>query len=109
MARYLAVSPVQKEGRPIVRYGPGDAGDASAEPPSVPAGQRLIAVVNNGAWQAAIDVTFPASYSRILRRYREGIWTAMDLYCLDEQRADEIEDARRVLMNGQPVQDPGRR
>lgn len=109
MPRYLAVTAVQKEGERVARYGPGDAATIAAEPPPVAAGKRLVAVVNNGAWQSAIDVTFPAFYERILRRYREGTWQAMELYCLDEERADEIEDGRRVLMNGQPVQDPGRR
>jgi hypothetical protein len=101
MARYLAVVPVQTEGRTIRR--PED--DA---PPPVPAGDRLVAVVNNGEWQSAVDVTFPAVYERLHRRYREGTWTAMDLYLLDEQRAAQIEDGRRVLMNGKPVPDPGR-
>jgi len=109
MARYLAVTAVQKEGQRVARYGPGDAANAGAEQPPVAAGQRLIAVVNNGAWQSAIDVTFPAFYERILRRYRDGTWHALELYCLDEERAGELEDGRRVLMNGQPVQDPGRR
>jgi hypothetical protein len=32
----------------------------------------------------------------------------MELFFIDEQRAAQIEDGRRVLMSGQPVQDPGR-
>ncbi len=109
MARYLAVVAVQTEGQRIARFGAGDAPDSATERPPVAAGKRLIAVVNNGTWQSAIDVTFPASYDRILCRYREGTWKAVDLYCLDEERASELEDGRRVLMNGQPVQDPGRK
>jgi hypothetical protein len=33
----------------------------------------------------------------------------MELYTLDAERAAAHEDGRRVLMNGQPVLDPGRR
>ena len=62
MARYLAVAAVRKEGRRI-------AGDGTAQPPAVAQGERLIAIVNNGEWQSAIDVTFPVFYDRIYRRY----------------------------------------
>jgi hypothetical protein len=55
-----------------------------------------------------LDVTFPTSYHSVYRRYREGTWKAMELFFIDEQRAAQIEDGRRVLMSGQPVQDPGR-
>lgn len=101
MARYLAVGTVQTEGRSIPRPAPD-------LPPPIPDGSRLVAVVNNGEWQSALDVTFPAVYEKVHRRHQEGIWTAMDLYLIDARRADEIEDGRRVLMNGQPVKDPGR-
>jgi hypothetical protein len=104
MARYLAVVTVQTEGRRI----PPPALDRPDLPPSIPVGSRLVAVVNNGEWQSALDVTFPAVYEKVHRRHQEGTWKAMDLYLIDARRADEIEDGRRVLMNGQPVKDPGR-
>ena len=103
MARYLAVPAVRELGR-CIGIGRPDAGDA----PAVPRGERLVAVVNNGEWQSALDVTFPTSYHSVYRRYREGTWKAMELFFIDEHRAAQIEDGRRVLMSGQPVQDPGR-
>lgn len=103
MARYLAVMAVRAEGRRLAAASP-----LAAEPPAVAPGERLVAVVNNGEWQSAIDVTFPAFYARVHRRYCEGVWKAMDLYRIDEKRAAELEDGRRILMNGQPVPDPGR-
>lgn len=109
MARYLAVAAVQRDGRKIAGHGASDVPPIGAEQPTIARGERLVAVVNNGQWQSAIDVTFPDFYDRVYRRYREGIWKGMDLYCLDEERAAQIEDGRRVLMNGQPVPDPGRR
>ena len=109
MARYLAVAAVQREGRKALRSTTDDGAEATAEQPGIAPGERLIAVVNNGEWQSAIDVTHSIFYEKIYRRYREGIWKAMDLYYLDEKRADEMEDGRRVLMNGQPVPAPARK
>ena len=108
MARYLAVVAVQREGLQIASCGACDPPQAGEKQPAVAQGRRLIAVVNNGEWQSAIDVTFRASYDRVYRRFREGIWKRMDLYSLDERRAAELEDGRRILMNGQPAPDPAR-
>ncbi len=106
MARHFSVLAIQAEGRKI----PIDRADGThlPVPPRVPDGNRLVAVVNNGEWQSAVDVTYPAVYQKVGRRYQEGIWKAMDLYLIDERRAVQIEDGRRVTMNGQPVKDPGR-
>jgi hypothetical protein len=109
VARYFAVLAVQTEGQKL-RYTAIDGadGDGLPDPPKIPAGSRLVAVVNNGEWQSALDVTYPSVYQKVYRRYQEGTWKAMDIYLIDEHRADQIEDGRRVMMNGQPVQDPGR-
>jgi|SRR6185312_5370832 hypothetical protein len=107
MARYLAVVAVQTEGRKVLGVNrPGD--DVPAQAPRIPDGDRLVAVVNNGTWQSALDVTYPSTYERVYRRYRDGTWKAMELFFVPEQRAAQIEDGRRVLMNGQPVKDPAR-
>jgi hypothetical protein len=109
MARYFAVVAVQTEGRRIAHAAIDEPNeDLFPDPPQIPEGSRLVAVVNNGEWQSALDVTFPTVYQRVRRRYQEGTWTAMDLFLIDERRAAEIEDGRRVLMNGQPVQGPRR-
>jgi hypothetical protein len=106
MARYLAVVPLQTEGKPVSL----DASvTGSDDQPSVPPGMRLAAVVNNGEWQSALDVTFPSVYQNLRDRCRAGIWKEMQLYLIGEERSYEIEDARRVLMNGQPVKEPRRR
>lgn len=109
MPRYLAVTSVQQEGRPIDIGNDASVQDAAPfDQPAVPSGTRLVAVVNNGEWQAAIDVTHPDFYARLRRRCDEGVWQAMSLYLVDEERAAQIEDGRRVLMNGKAVPDPGR-
>jgi hypothetical protein len=109
MGRYLAVVAVQTEGRKVLAKDvnqPG--GEVPTQAPQVASGDRLVAVVNNGTWQSALDVTYPAAYERVYRRYRDGTWKAMELFFVPEQRAAQLEDGRRVLMNGQPVQSPER-
>jgi len=109
MARHFAVLAVQAEGQKLAHPAMERADrDDLPDLPKIPAGSRLVAVVNNGQWQSALDVTYPSVYQKVCRRHREGTWKAMDLYLIDERRANQIEDGRRVMMNGQPVQDPGR-
>jgi hypothetical protein len=98
---YLSVAGVQAEATPIPT--PADTAD-----PAVPAGLRMIAVVNNGAWQSALDVSYPETYRRLRRHVAEGVWQDLQLYQLDEQRALALADGQRATMQGQPVPDPGR-
>jgi hypothetical protein len=105
MPRYLAVAPVRAEGTPVT-LGAGDSETALSL--GVPCGQRLIAVVNNGSWQTALDVTFPQNLERIMRRCRDGVWRELVLYLLPEERAAEIADGRRATMAGEPVHKPVR-
>jgi len=105
MARHLHVVTVQKEGRKLARWTAADR-ESEIAAPAVESGSRLIAVVNNGAWQAAIDVTHPSFFERIRGRYMDGTWHEMALYAINENRAAQIEDGRRILMNGMPVRDP---
>jgi len=109
MARHFAVLAVQTEGQKLSHAVIERADRALLRaPPPIPNGSRLVAVVNNGEWQSAVDVTYPAVYQRVGRRYQDGTWKVMDLFLIDERRAAEIEDGRRVTMSGQPVKDPGR-
>jgi hypothetical protein len=109
MARHFAVLAVQAEGQRLSHPAIDRTdGDGLPDLPKIPAGSRLVAVVNNGEWQSALDVTYPSVYQKVYRRHQEGIWNRMDLYLIDEGRANQIEDGRRVMMNGQPVHDPGR-
>ena len=98
MARYLNVVVVRELGRRLEQ-----GAVACADHPLVPEGDRLVAVVHNGEWQSAVDVTYPAALERLRRRCAEGIWREMELYLLDEERARESEDGRRFLMSGLPV------
>jgi hypothetical protein len=104
MPRYLTVAIVQAEGVLV----PLREHDEAIQAHRVPSGQRLVAVVNNGSWQAALDVSFPENLERILRRCRDGIWQDLALYLLPEKRVAEIGDGRRATMSGEPVREPER-
>src|ERR1700755_569529 len=99
MARHFAVLAVQAEGQKLSHPAIDRAdGDGLPKFPKIPAGSRLVAVVNNGEWQSALDVTYPSVYQKIYGRYQEGIWSTMDLYLVEEGRANQIVDGRRVMM-----------
>jgi hypothetical protein len=106
MPRYLTAAPVQAEGIPVAL---GADEVATAQPVHVPPGQRLVAVVNNGSWQVALDVTFPENLKRIMRSRNDGVWQELALYLLPEERTEEISDGRRSTLAGEPVQEPVRR
>lgn len=106
MARHLNVVSVQSEGRKLACWTAADGASGPADRPDIPDGCRLVAVVNNGEWQSAIDVTHASFFERIRRRCIERVWTEMALYVIDEDRAVQIEDGRRILMNGLPVREP---
>jgi hypothetical protein len=106
MARHFHVVAVQSEGQKLAVWTAADRASAAPAPPDVPPGSCLIAVVNNGEWQSAIDVTHPSFFERVRGRYMDGTWHEMALYLLDGERANRIEDGRRILMNGMPVRDP---
>jgi len=107
MPRHLAVSAVQREGTAVGDWA-ATRGSLPPDRPQVPNGACLVAVVNNGEWQSAVDVTYPGYYERLVRRCAEGVWRAMSLYLVDGERAVALEDGRRVLMDGTPIRDPGR-
>jgi hypothetical protein len=101
MPLYLAVGAVLAEGEPVPV--PTDVSKLPMSP-----GRRLVAVVHNGEWQSALDVSHPASYDKLRQRIAEGVWHGLRLYSVAAERVLELADGRRVTMEGLPVPDPGR-
>src|SRR5258706_13865511 len=99
MARHFAVLAVQAEGQKL-SHPPIDRadGDGLADPPKIPAGSRLVAVVNNGEWQSALDVTYPSVYQKVYRRYQERSWNTMEIFLIDERPGHQIEGGRPGMM-----------
>jgi len=101
MPLYLAVGAVLAEGDSVPV--PSDASGLPMSP-----GRRLVAVVHNGEWQSALDVSHPAAYDKLRKRIAEGVWHDLRLFSLSAERVVELADGRRVTMDGLPVPDPGR-
>jgi hypothetical protein len=101
MPLYLTVGAVLAEGEPVPV--PTDVSKLPMSP-----GRRLVAVVHNGEWQSALDVSHPASYDKLRQRIAEGVWHGLRLYSVAAERVLELADGRRVTMEGLPVPDPGR-
>jgi hypothetical protein len=75
MARQFSVLAVQAEGQKLSPPAIDRSdGNGLPDPPNIPEGSRLVAVVNNGEWQSALDVTYPSVYQKVYRRHQEGIW-----------------------------------
>lgn len=78
MGTYLGVNAVKNHGVYM--------GHASSNKPSIPFGERLIAVLSNGVWQTAPDVTRDFEYKHFYDSYAQGYWLAMHLYRLEESK-----------------------
>ena len=85
MGTYLGVTAVQRNGQPVQLY-------TGSTQPTVPQGKRLIAIMDNGVWKIAPDVTRPSEYAEFHRNYSQGNWLAMKLYLLDESKVAECPD-----------------
>ncbi len=90
MGTYLGVRAVEHLGRPTnLSYN-------SNNQPLIPSGKRLIAVMNNGLYKIAPDVTRPSEYKEFYDCYAKGIWIAMHLYLLEENEVTKCPDEGRV-------------
>lgn len=85
---YLGVNAVKKKGE--------SQGLAFGTQPFVPMGKRLVAIVNNGVYQVAPDVTESREYDHFYESYAQGHWLRMDLYLLPEDLVKECPDEGQV-------------
>lgn len=92
MAKYLGVRAVEAKGQKI-------QGHLSEKQPIVPNGKRLIAILQNGVWKIAPDVTHPAEYAELYKSYSQGNFLGGELYLLDENLLAQCPDEGRVNLN----------
>lgn len=88
MGTYLGVNAVKNHGVYM--------GYAQEQKPITPPNNRLVAVLNNGVWQVAPDVTRDSEYKHFFDSYAQGNWLAMQLYRLEESKVALCPDEGRV-------------
>ncbi len=87
MGTYLGVRAVERLGKPVYSH---------SSRPEIPSGQRLIAVMDNGLYKIAPDVTRPSEYKEFYDCYAQGQWIEMHLYLLEEDKVAQCPDEGRV-------------
>ncbi len=88
MGTYLGVDAVKNHGVYM--------GNAQKSKPLTPSNSRLVAILNNGVWQTAPDVTRDSEYKYFYDSYAQGNWLAMQLYRLEESKVALCPDEGRV-------------
>lgn len=90
MGQYLGVTAVEEKGEHI--------GTMRKDQPQIPQDQRLIAIVSNGLWKVAPDVTSSSEYDHFFQSYRKGSWVKIDLFLLHENEIENCPDEGRVYV-----------
>lgn len=68
----------------------------NAKQPNVPVDKRLIAVIGNGLFKIAPDVTSPSEYDEFYHQYSSGYWLTFATYLLTEDQLKDCPDEGRV-------------
>ena len=91
MGTYLGVNSVVKYAGafgPIIHV--------NEKQPEVPKGRFLVAVVCNGVWSIAPEVTDEIEYNELYNSYCAGNWLSFKLYAIKEEDRDKCPDEGRV-------------
>jgi len=88
MGSYLGVKAVEAKGKIVYAM--------NGAQPNIPNGNRLIAVLSNGLWKIAPDVTDPSEFKSFYGYYSQGYYLSMELYLLPESQVAECPDEGRV-------------
>lgn len=87
MSEYFGVSKVQEIGQRV------DLPDGKRQrQPLIPVGKSLIAVVGNGLWKIAPDVTDLMAYEYFRESHEIGVWATLELYLLTHEQLCECPD-----------------
>jgi len=69
---------------------------ATERQPPVYSDDVLVAIINNGLWAVAPDVTDAREYSHFYGSYAQGYWLNFDLYNLPKKEIPNCPDEGRV-------------
>lgn len=87
MGTYFGVTCVESKGTLII---------GTERQPFILAGHRLIAILDNGLWRIAPDVTEKREYDEFYHDYGTGNWLSMKLYLIPEGILKSCPDEGRV-------------
>ncbi len=73
-------------------------------------GERLVAIIDNGEYQLAEDVTAPEALKRLHSDVARKVWTNISLYVVekDDMEKGNLTGGCRFNMDDTPVRDPGK-
>jgi len=91
MGTYLGVNAVIKHGEQIHTYD---------KQPQIPSGKFLVAIICNGIWSIAPEVTHESEYDEFHRAYCAGLWLSFKVYAVNESDRDICPDEGRVPCGG---------
>jgi len=95
MGTYLGVNAVIKHAG---NYGP--INHPNEKQPDIPDGRFLVAVVCNGVWSIAPEVTDKREYDEFYNSYCQGNWLSFKVYAVKEEDRDKCPDEGRVPCGG---------
>ena len=91
MGTYLGVNAVKEHGEQI---------NADDKQPRIPPGKFLVAIICNGIWSIAPEVTPESEYDEFHRDYCAGHWLSFKVYAVNESDRDNCPDEGRVPCGG---------
>ena len=87
MGTYLGVNAVIEKGEQVTMYN---------DKPQKPKGTFLVAIVCNGIWSIAPEVTDQREYDEFYNSYCQGNWLSFKVYAVNESDRDNCPDEGRV-------------
>ena len=87
MGTYLGVNTVMENGELVTIYN---------DQPQVTSGKFLVAIVCNGLWSIASEVTDKREYDEFYNSYCQGNWLSFKVYAVNESDRDKCPDEGRV-------------
>ncbi len=88
MGSYYGAEQIEKLGTKISSY--------SNTPPEARGNQALVAIMDNGAWRIAVDVSRPSEYKAFKDSYSSGNFLTMDVYAISQDKLAQCPDTGRA-------------
>ena len=88
MGTYYGAEQIEKLGTKISSY--------SSTPPTPQGNQALVAVMDNGVFRIAVDVSRASEYEHFKDAYNQGNWLDMKVFAISKDKLPECPDTGRA-------------